>query len=83
MPTNKYDVDLLRELWLEGVHIEEIVERIGCGRHHIYDLCKRHGIPKRGRTPKPCEVDPTPEEIEERAAYCRLMRERGTPIGGV
>lgn len=83
MPQKEYDVDLLRRLWLEGVYIDEIVEQIGCNKYHVYELCKKHGIPKRGRTPKPKYVDPTPEEIEERAAYCRLMRELGTPIGGV
>lgn len=80
MTTPTYDIDLLRRLWDEGVHIDEIARLVGCCRHHVYELRVKHGLPRRRRTAK--YVDPTPEEIEQRAAYCREMRDRGTPIGG-
>lgn len=80
MTPPNYDIDLLRQLWADGEHIDEIARQIGCCRHHVYQLRIIHKLPRRGRTAR--VVDPTPQEIEERAAYCREMRDRGTPIGG-
>lgn len=39
-------------------------------------------ISKHWRDGDRMEDDPTPAEIEERAAYCRMMRAAGTPVGG-
>jgi hypothetical protein len=74
------DIALLRRLWAAGEHIEEIAKRLGCCRHHVYELRLRHGLPARDRSVK--TVDPTEQEIKERAAECRRMRAAGTPIGG-
>ena len=78
----KYDIALLFALWSEGVHVDEIARQLGCAPSSVAKLRAAHKIPPRPRPEKP-SVDPTPEEIRDRAAYCRMMRERGTPIGGV
>ncbi len=83
MTEKTYDIALLRRLWTEGVHIDEIIKQVGCGRNHIYDLCRKHGIPKRQRVNKEKDDDgPTHLEIVARAFECRVLREAGTPIGG-
>lgn len=37
MPARKYDHDLIRELsFIDGLSIEEVVERVGCSRPVVY-----------------------------------------------
>ena len=78
----KYDIALLFRLWHEGIHVDEIARQLGCAPSSVAKLRRIHRVPSRPRPEKPT-VDPTPEEIRERAAYVRMMRAKGTPIGGV
>lgn len=82
MMTKRYDIALLFRLWSEGVHVDEIARQLGCAPSSVAKLRQAHKVPNRPRPEKPT-IDPTPDEIRDRAAYCRMMRERGTPIGGV
>ena len=83
MPTMKpIDVPLLFRLWAEGLPNDEIARRLGCAPGSLAKLRRVYRVPKRPRPEKPTN-DPTPDEIRDRAAYCRAMRDRGTPIGGV
>jgi len=69
-------VDLARRLWREGLYVHEIARRLGVGvdvliarrRDQLADLPSRKRGPRRGCKPT---VDPTPEEIAERAAAIR------------
>lgn len=67
-----YSVELLTQLWAAGKTHKEIAGALGCADGYVCKLCRRHGLPKRRRkyTP-PVPVDPTPEEIRDRAAECR------------
>lgn len=78
--TKTGSIALLKRLWTDGVHIDEIARQMGCGRYHVYDLCRKHGIPKRSRATKEPELSPL--EIKQRARHCRIMRALGKPIGG-
>lgn len=77
-----YDIDLLRRLWHDNVHVSEIAARLGCGCELVYQLRLRHGLPARTKVRVSKNADPTPEEIEQRLAEVWEMRRRGTPIGG-
>ena len=88
----KIDVPLLFRLWhtdAASMPIGEIARRLGINATTLYKHARKHHLPKRpranaaDRSHDDEEFCPTPEEIAERAAYCRMMRERGTPIGGV
>lgn len=72
---------VLREMWYAGAPVEEIAARFGVHRTLIYRWRAEYGIERRFLEFQ-AKADPTPSEIEERAAYCRRMREAGTPIGG-
>jgi hypothetical protein len=69
-------VALARQLWAEGLYRDEIARRLGVGvdvliarrRDQLAGLPKRTRGPRRACTPT---VDPTPAEIEERAAAIR------------
>lgn len=85
------DVPLLFRLWhtdAAKMPIGEIAKRLGITLTTLYKHARKHHLPKRPRANAADrdrddeEFCPTPEEIAERAAYCRMMRERGTPIGG-
>lgn len=72
------DVPLLFKLWSEPLEIREIAERLGIRESFVGKLARRYKLPKRA-TQKPQEQgmrvdDPTPEEIAERAAFCRSRR---------
>lgn len=72
------DVPLLFKLWSEPLEIREIAERLGIRESFVGKLARRYKLPKRA-TQKPQEQgmrvdDPTPEEIAERAAWCRERR---------
>lgn len=86
------DVPLLFSLWhadASRMPVDEIARRLGVARATLHRHARKHKLPKRPRSNAADrdrddeELCPTPQEIEERAAYCRMMRERGTPIGGV
>lgn len=81
MQPRRYDIALLFRLWTQGVHADEIAKALGCGPDQVHKLRRDHKLPSRPRPERPTN-DPTPDEIRDRAAYCRMMRERGTPIGG-
>lgn len=68
-------------MWVENVRAEEIAATFRVTTTCIYNLARKHKLPRRERVCKETN-DPTPNEIAERAAYCRMMRERGTPVGG-
>jgi hypothetical protein len=55
------DVAELFRLWTAGVTQDEIGERFGVSRNIVL----KTGPPRRARF-APVEIDPTPEEIEER-----------------
>lgn len=77
-----YDIDLLRRLWADNVHVSEIAARLGCTCYHVYQLRLKHGLPARGKVRTTRRADPTPEEIEQRLKEVWEMRRKGTPIGG-
>lgn len=68
------DVPLLFQLWADhAVSRQEIASRLGVAVSTVGKLQARYGLPtrpveKRRRMPQP---DPTPEEIQQRAAECR------------
>ena len=81
------DVPLLFKLWQEPIEIREIAERLGVGESYVGKLARRYKLPKRA-TEKPVDNgmrvdDPTPEQIAERAAWCRSRRgetEQAKPV---
>jgi hypothetical protein len=77
------DLLLLHQLWHSGVPAEEIGRHLGVSKHAVFKAVERHKLGRRPKTYTPRTDDPTPDQIAERAAHCRRMREAGTPIGGV
>lgn len=72
------DVPLLFELWNRNVEVRVIAERLGVRETYVGKLAARFKLPR--RRPEKAEnngrtvADPTPEEIEERAAEIRARR---------
>lgn len=72
------DVEYLRSLWSSDITNAELCRRLNVSGGSLHDLRKRHSLPPRPeydnsrsyRAPN----DPTPEEIEARAAECRARR---------
>jgi hypothetical protein len=63
-------------LWFSESSLAEICETLGITGGSLWHLQNKHGLPARGR-PRDTQRrpdDPTPEEIEERAAECRKKR---------
>ena len=80
------DVALLFQLWNSDMVKAEICQRLGVSVSHLSVLAKRHHLPKRRPVKCQSDVDPTPEEIEERAAECRARRvhsEQMHPSAGI
>lgn len=75
------DVDEVRRRAEAGERIESMAKVFGVSRSFMGTYIARHGIVKRRFDNYGPRADPTPSEIAERAAYCRRMRELGTPIG--
>ena len=78
MPQGK-DVDYcpvtLRQLWARGDSYQEIAAALGCSQSYISRLKVRHRLPDRQKpTSEILADDPTPEQIEQRAAECRARR---------
>lgn len=78
------DKPLLWELWADhSLQREQIAERLGISNSTLSKLQARLGLPSRPRRPRAqYEVDPTPEEIEERKREVRernMARKRAEP----
>ena len=81
------DDNRLRELWADDrLKTSEIAGTLGVTMTTLYRESKRLELPKRysGKR-QDCELDPTPEEIEARAAevragWSRRQHHRRTPV---
>lgn len=75
----KVDVPLLFRLWSEPLEIREIAEKLGVGESFVGKLARRYKLPKRATQKQQDNGmrvdDPTPEQIAERAAWCRAKRQ--------
>jgi len=63
-------------LWFSDASLAEICETLGITGGSLWHLQNKHRLPARGR-PRDTQRrpdDPTPEEIEQRAAECREKR---------
>ena len=70
-----YSVTKLKRLWAEGKTHPEIASALGCSEMYVSHLRKLHKLPRRRPVRHgPQELDPTPEQIAERAAECRARR---------
>lgn len=77
------DREAFTRAWLDDVPGEDMMEQFGIEAYStLWKFCKRFGLPKRHGNRFVDPPAPTPEEIQERAAYCRMMRAAGTPVGG-
>lgn len=83
----KYSVTELFRLWGSGASYDAIAAAIGCNVGTVQKLKERHKLPNRKKVTNTeflATVDPTPEQIEERARECReahfAKRRRETPI---
>ena len=56
----------LKKLWLQNVKTDKIAKRLGVSASKVYSMAKSLGLEKRDFF-----VDPTPQELEERAAEIR------------
>jgi DNA-binding CsgD family transcriptional regulator len=70
-PRRNIDVPVLHRLWASEIETPEIAVRLGCSVSTLYLLRDRHKLPPRPRTRVTLLVDPTPQEIAERARECR------------
>lgn len=61
---------VLHEMWMAGASAEEIGRRFGIAYTTVYKWAERYKLPKRTQR-QGTLVDPTPEEIAERARECR------------
>ena len=62
------DEDKLREWWNSGVTVHEIARRFGVHPREIQKARDQFGIADRHNKYRQREIDPTPDEIAERAA---------------
>lgn len=69
----QYDVAELFRLWNDTERTrDEVARTLGLTETQLTAVARRHGLPARGRRRRCFTlVDPTPEEIAERAAACR------------
>jgi hypothetical protein len=81
------DDDRIRELWADDrLMTKEVASKLGLTMTTLYRESKRLGLPKRYSGKRQvCELDPSPEEIEIRAAAVRAgwsmtERRRRTPV---
>lgn len=63
-----YSVVQLERLWARGDTYQEIAAALGCRAQHVGELRRRHNLPARSCKHKRTEPDPTPQQIEQRAA---------------
>ena len=65
----EYSALKLHTLWTSGASYAEIAAVLGCSESYVHDLKVRHKLPNRQRATREIfENDPTPEQIQERAA---------------
>lgn len=91
MRNSKIDTMLLWKLWHNGTSADEICTQLGISHTRLLGLAKRFNLRdaekiRRPRTGKPV-IDPTPEELAQRAAVVRASwtpeeRERRRLGGG-
>lgn len=65
------DEQLFRDLWMADVPLPDIAVRLGVSVSTVYTLRERYGLPFRQPVKITAAIDPTPEEIAERARECR------------
>jgi hypothetical protein len=68
------DEEIIRTMWTAGAPADEIAARIGVHRTKMHAMRRLLGIPDRDCKYRRRYVDPTPEEIEERAKAIRERR---------
>ena len=73
------DEEIIRTMWLAGAPADEIAARIGVHRTKMHAMRRMFGIPDRDCKYRRRYVDPTPEEIEERAKAIRERRAEAEP----
>lgn len=92
----RYDLNLLRKLWVEGVRNRDIAVQLGCSWQHVSALARRAGLPKRlrssGDLPQRAmvlayESGESANSIARRAGCSldtclRILRMHGVPIRG-
>jgi hypothetical protein len=66
-----YSVVQLERLWARGDTYQEIAAALGCQAKHVGELRRRHNLQPRSCKHKRSEPDPTPEQIEQRAALIK------------
>ena len=74
--SKKIDEKKFVRMWHSEATLAEICETLGITGGSLWFLQKKHGLPARGR-PRDTQRrpdDPTPEQIEQRAAECRAKR---------
>ena len=70
----------LHKLWASGASYGKIAAALGCSTSFVSRLKVRHKLPNRQKATREIFADdPTPEQIEERAAECRARRIVATP----
>ena len=71
------DVKELFRAWHSSMSNSELCRHLRVTSGTLWSLGKKYGLPHRGTLPggkRTQQVDPTPEEIAERAAECRARR---------
>ena len=72
------DVNELLRLWNSDMSNTELCLHFGLTGGSLWSIRKKYGLPIRQRVESPDRTrrpdDPTPEELEERAACCRARR---------
>ena len=73
---------IFRDMWAAGASVHEIAARLGICVSTVHGYRCKYQLPKRAPSLERLPGDPTPEEIEQRAAECReahLAIRRGEP----
>ena len=71
-------LDALRQMWLLGVDAIVIAQMLGVDRPSVHKARARLGLQPRGGKYTKRDVDPTPDEIIERAQECLDKRKHDT-----
>jgi hypothetical protein len=67
----EYSVNDVRRLWVQGLHVRDIAKQLNVTSAVIYRLKTVHKFPRRQRVCLREGKDPTPQEIQQRAAEIR------------
>ena len=65
------DKEELRSMWMAGVPVHEIARHFRVSKSTVTSARRRLKIPDRPNKYRQRDVDPTPDEIVERARECR------------